>query len=1169
MFDDPLWGSVGLGSCKEMIITMPKLDWCNPEMVGRNKEAAHATLFPFADVESAARAYAGLIIDRGASPYLRSLDGDWRFYFTPRPADMPEEFFAVGYDDSAWDTIPVPSCWQMQGDVVHGSPKYDIPIYTNVTYPFPIDNLPAVPIDDNPTGHYRRTFEVPAAWEGREIFLHFEGVDSACYVWVNGEMVGYSQESRLPAEFNITRYLTPGENVLAVQVLRWSDGSYLEDQDFWRMSGIYRSVWLWSAPKVDIRDFFVTTELDAAYRDATLRVQAQIRNATSAGAKGRVTVRLFDAEGAPLLDPAPAADMDVAGKSETTVEIAATVRGPRLWSDEAPYLYVCVLALEDAQGAVQEVVACRVGFRQVELKDGQVHVNGRPILFQGVNRHEHDPITGHTVSTESMILDIEIMKRFNINAVRTSHYPNDTRWYELCDRYGLFLYDEADLETHGVWDRLTKDPLWEAAFVDRAARMVGRDKNHPSVIVWSLGNESGYGRNHDAMAAWIRAHDSTRLIHYHPAEDSPILDILGPMYPSVARIIEMAQSPLETRPVVMCEYAHSMGNSTGNLAEYWNAVAAYPRLQGGFIWDWVDQGILRETEDGRVWYAYGGDFGDQPNDGNFCGNGLLGSDREPHPALWEYKKVLEPVRVEVIDAAAGKLRVKNRLVFSDLSRYELVWEVREVGPVSTGSGAVKTGIVRQGILGRLAIPAGGEQEVTLPLDLPAAGPGGERWLVVRARLAAPTLWADAGHEVAWAQFALPAMAPAVDERHAKFQVDESGSRVRVANDALAVEFDRDQGRLIVLQAGGENWVQTGPALQIWRAPTDNDANTWGDQRAAMRWRELGLDRLEDLVDGVTVEDAGDGAVAVQVRGAAAAAIDVDAVQDARWQTTLEGLARLLGHLIDEGEIRLLGQSFGVVYDQLPGDNQQIKAHSLVARLDDSGHVAQLVTTLHQMLAARPNARIPAEVESLLGQYKGRSAPEIKAMLRPPAESRFDYVLRYGLGRDGGVAVDLHVIASGAQPAFLPRVGLTLALPAACEQLAWYGPGPQETYADRKQGAMVDVFETTVSDQFVPYLKPQEHGNHADTRWMRLTDEAGRGLLVVGEQPFDFSAHHYTAQDLTAASHTHTLPWRDEVILNLDATQGGLGNGSCGPGVLSQYVLTPGEHRLRVTLYPLV
>ncbi|HXF62243.1 MAG TPA: glycoside hydrolase family 2 TIM barrel-domain containing protein [Caldilineaceae bacterium] len=1146
------------------------LDWCNPEIVGRNKEPAHATLVPFEDVQAARRALAGLTLDRASSPYVLSLDGEWRFHWTPRPAAMPEGFFAPDFDDSGWDAIPVPSNWQMVGEeFARGRPKYDVPIYTNVTYPFPIDHLPAVPLDDNPTGHYRRTFTVPPSWAGRQVFLHFEGVDSACYVWVNGQMTGYSQESRTPAEFNITPYLTDGDNVLAVQVLRWSDGSYLEDQDFWRLSGIYRSVFLWAAPAVHVRDFWVRTELDEAYQDATLRLAAQVHNYGATAAEGyRVALHLFDAEGQPVFAAPEAPAARVEAGQETTVELDVALNRPKLWSDETPYLYTCVIELLDQSGATVEAIGCRVGVRQVELKHGQVHVNGRPILFKGVNRHEHDPVTGHTISAELMVRDLELMKQFNINAVRTSHYPNDPRWYDLCDRFGLFLYDEANLETHGVWDRLTKDPLWETAFLDRAVRMVERDKNHASVIVWSLGNESGYGRNHEVMAEWIRAHDPTRLIHYHPAEDAPSVDILGPMYPSVAKIIQMAQVPGETRPVVMCEYAHSMGNSTGNLQEYWDAVATYPRLQGGFIWDWVDEGIRQERADGRVYYAYGGDFGDQPNDGNFCANGLLGSDRTPHPALWEYKKVLEPVQVEAVDLAAGRLRVHNRYTFLDLSGLAAQWEVRAIGPVSTTSGQADHTVIAQGALPRLSTPPGGSDELQVPLPALADAQGADYWLTLRFVLAGPALWAPAGHEVAWAQFALPVSARGLGARrkHPGLRIADGAHRLQVEGADFALAVDKETGRLASWTRGGANRIAAGPALQLWRAPTDNDANTWGDQRAAIHWREVGLDRLVDQVDGVTVETAAEDQVVVEVRGAAAAAIDVAAVQAARWQEAVKRLGGLMRHWMDEGQLRLVAQSFGLPYERLDGDSRAAKVEALVTQLEQAGRIPDLVTMLHQVFSAKSHSPLSGELSAELARYAGKSQAEIEAMLRPAPESRFDYRLRYTVAADGGVGLDLHVVCGGEQPLFLPRIGLRLTLPGGYERLAWYGRGPHETYADRKQGAQVGLFTSTVRDQFVPYIKPQEHGNHTETRWMRLTDEAGKGLLVVGERPFDFSAHHYTAEDLTAATHTYDLRWREEIILNLDAAQGGLGNGSCGPGVLPQYMLLPGEHRLGLTLY---
>ena len=829
--------------------------WCNPLVVGRNKEAARATFVPFADAASALAAYAEPWLDWTKSPFVQCLDGEWAFAWSPNPASAPDGFADPGFDVAGWDRIPVPSCWQMLGDeFLHGKPKYDVPIYTNVRYPFPIDNLPAVPQDDNPTGCYRRDFTVPAAWDGCQVFLHFEGVDSACTVWVNGHEVGYSQESRVPAEFNITPYLQPGENILAVQVLRWSDGSYLEDQDFWRLSGIYRSVWLWAAPPVHVRDFRVRTEMDADYASATLVVEAEVRNLGATADRGySLEAQLYGSDGRAVFGEPLRQTAEVGAGHATSVELSRWVESPAKWSDETPNLYTVLVTLRDAAGAATQVVGCRIGFRQVEIKQGQIHVNGVPILLKGANRHEHNPSTGHTITVDSMITDIVLMKQHNLNAVRTSHYPNNPRWYDLCDYYGLWVFDEANLETHGVWDRLTKDPLWETAFLDRAVRMVGRDKNHPSIIVWSLGNESGYGRNHDVMANWIRAHDPTRPLHYHPAEDGPATDILAPMYPSVARIIEMAQDPRETRPIIMCEYAHSMGNSTGNLKEYWDAIATYPRLQGGFIWDWVDQGILQQSAAGEFYYAYGGDFGDEPNDGNFCGNGLLGSDRSPHPALLEYKKVLEPVRVMLLDSATGVIAVENRHHTSDLSAYTITWEIQEIGAVATTTGEATVRVAWSGVLAPLHTPAGGRTQVQLPWgDWRRAGDG-DAWLVVRVSRTTATIWSAAGHPVAWAQFPLAtAPRPAARGDGPAVQVSEDASAIEFARDGLRVAIDKGSGQLASFEQSGLALVEQGPALQVWRAPTDNDANTWGDQRAAIRWREVGLDRVEDQIDGVMV-----------------------------------------------------------------------------------------------------------------------------------------------------------------------------------------------------------------------------------------------------------------------------------------------------------------------------
>lgn len=1144
-------------------------DWCNPLVAGRNKEAAHATLVPFADIESARDALDELVIDWEKSPFMRRLDGEWRFAWSPNPSAAPTNFAQVDFDDCAWERIQVPSNWQMLGDdFVHGKPKYDVPIYTNSRYPFPIDDLPGVPQDDNPTGCYRQSFDVPEEWDGRQIFLHFEGVDSACYVWVNGQMVGYSEESRCPAEFNITPLVQPGENLLAVQVLRWSDGSYLEDQDMWRMSGIYRSVWLWSSPPVHLRDFWVRPELDSDYVGATLHVQGRVRAYSMAAVDYRLGVQLYDQAGQAVFDTPLWQDVDLAQGRETTVEMSHWLSRPRLWSEETPNLYQAILTLSDHEGQLVEVIGCRVGFRHVEVKEGGIHLNGKRILIKGVNRHEHDPVHGHVVTTASMIADIEEMKRNNINAVRCSHYPNDRRWYELCDYYGLLLYDEANLETHGVWDRLTKDPLWESAFVDRAVRMVERDKNHACIIVWSLGNESGYGRNHDAMANWIRRRDPTRLIHYHPAEDSPIVDILGPMYPSVAQIIEMAREPKETRPIVMCEYAHSMGNSTGNLQEYWDAIATYPRLQGGFIWDWMDQGMRQETVEGELYFAYGGDFGDLPNDSNFCADGLLGSDRQPHPALLECKKMYEPVSFSQAESGTpGLIQIENRFHSLDLSGLEIAWEVQEIGAVATTTGIAGTQIVQRGILPRLSTPAGQTTTVRLPLNGFVRKAGADYWLMVRARLASATLWAEAGHEVAWRQFALPNPAPRKALGGSSVgRVAQTSDKVTMTQGNMRVVIDKDQGRLLSLARNEQELIQDGPSLQIWRAPTDNDDNTWGDQVAAIRWREVGLDRLEEQVDGVSLVDDWGGAQ-VEVRGALAAAVDADTVQATRWREMLTRLGAMLGFFAEESQVRMLCQAFGIDYEQLEGSDQQSRTVAMLANLEGREKIARLVTIIHHAVNIGHSAKVPVDVREELAYYANKNETGLHELLRPANESRFDYLVRYTLQDDGGLAVELRVVCGGAQPPFLPRIGLTLTLPETLTELAWYGRGPHESYADRKASAAFGLYTSTVAEQFVPYMKPQEHGNHTDVHWLRLTDEQGAGLLVVADESLNFSAHHYTAHDLTEATHTYDLKWRREVILNLDARQSGLGNGSCGPGVMASRMLLPGEFTFKFTMYP--
>ncbi|MCF7855633.1 MAG: hypothetical protein K9N51_12600, partial [Candidatus Pacebacteria bacterium] len=577
-------------------------DWQNPAVVHRHREAPHASFIPFSNAESALRG------SPGQSPWVMELNGHWKFRFCTAPETTPPNFHAPSFDDSDWDSIPVPCSWQTEG--------YGHPHYTNVSYPFPVDP-PRIP-NENPTGVYRRTFMIPKTWDGRRVLLHFKGVDSAFYVWVNGLMAGFSKGSRVPAEFDISEYARIGTNTVAVQVMQWSDGSYLEDQDMWWLSGIFRDVTLFAVPQIHIRDFAVRTELDSDYRDAVFRLHGEIRNRTSDTERGAsLEAQLLDAAGRTILAKPVRVAINAPANSDTTFELVTKVTNPRKWTAETPYLYRLLLVLKDKTGNPLQATSCNVGFRSVELRNGNLLVNGIPVIFKGVNRHDHDPERGKAVSMGKMLHDILLMKQHNINTVRTSHYPNDARFYDLCDYYGMYVVDEADVECHGMgaagdWNRLSNDPAWEAAYVDRMARMVERDKNHPSIVMWSLGNEAGCGRNHKAMADYARYTDPTRLIHYEGDRKLEIADVLSAMYPSVEELIKVGQgrtfragTPLELshdvygdKPFFMCEYAHAMGNGPGSLKEYWETIYKYKRLQGGCVWDWIDQGLRKQTEDG-------------------------------------------------------------------------------------------------------------------------------------------------------------------------------------------------------------------------------------------------------------------------------------------------------------------------------------------------------------------------------------------------------------------------------------------------------------------------------------------------------------------------------------------------------------------------------------------
>ncbi len=829
-----------------MGIRVERHDWENVQVLERNRELTHVPLGAYPDAEAARRG------DKWASPNVLSLNGTWKFHLVDSPLQVPAGFAADGFDVSGWDNLPVPSNWQLFD-------YPDRPIYTNVKYTFP-PNPPFVP-EHNPTGCYRRTFTLPERWAGRAVFLVLESVDSACYVWVNGEAVGYSQDSRLPAEFDVTPYLRPGENTVAVQVMRYCDGTYLEDQDYWQMSGIQRDVFLFSKPPAHLRDFTVRTTFDAHYRNATLYVAAWMNEAENLGAYA-IEAMLYDATGAPVFDAPVSAAVKTSSpmygglaEERGCAKFEQFVAEPTQWSAETPYLYTLVITLIDPAGNAIDFESTRVGFRLVEIKDRVALINGRRLVVRGVDRHEHHPERGRALTDADMRAEIIQMKRLNFNAVRTSHYPDHPRFYDLCDELGIYVVDEMNLETHGVEALLSKDPAWALAYLQRATRLVLRDKNHASVCCWSLGNESYYGPHHAAMAGWVRMYDPTRPVQYESGYPGPaVSDILVPMYGRLPWLRETLADAKETRPIILCEYAYAKGNASGNFKKYWDLVDSSPSFQGGFIWDWHDKALTYTLPDGRKAWGYGGDLGcgtDYPAIGEHPTqvlNGIVAPDLTPHPGAWEVKQVQAPVAFAANEAGlrANTITVRNKHQFLDLGYLELRWEVTEDGC------ALQTGVQPLP-----ATPAGTDAPITLPIaPLPAPKPGAEYWLNVRAVLAADQPWAKAGHEISWAQFALarqaaaammsPTAMPAVTLERTDGAFVLSGEKVRVV-------FDRTTGLMTSFKGTGGELLVSGPAENFYRAPTDNDFLLGGGHSYWQDWLRDGLDRLDRTA--TTVEAA--------------------------------------------------------------------------------------------------------------------------------------------------------------------------------------------------------------------------------------------------------------------------------------------------------------------------
>ncbi|MGQ1788429.1 glycoside hydrolase family 2 TIM barrel-domain containing protein [Saccharicrinis sp. GN24d3] len=812
------------------------LDWENPKMFDQNKEAPHATLMPFGSVEAA------LSKKRNQSIYYKSLNGIWKFNWVRKPANRPQGFYKITYDVSAWDEIPVPANWELEG--------YGVPIYTNHQYAFADYRAPVsdeiefvdriypkhpgqVPHDYNPVGSYRRDFTIPDNWDGRQVFIQFGAVKSAMYLWINGHKVGYSQGSKTPAEWDITKYLQKGSNTLAVEVYRWSDGSYLECQDFWRISGIERDVYLYSTPKVRIFDFFAKADLDSQYKHGRFSLDVDLKNHVRHLRSGNYELeyRLLDENGHLLAKDSQKALINK--QSDFSLSFNKEILNPKKWTAETPNLYTLAILLKDKKGNVTEAVACKVGFRKIEIKEAVFYINGVATLIKGVNRHEHDQFKGHVVSEEAMVKEISLMKQFNINAVRTCHYPNDERFYELCNEYGLYITNEANIESHGMYYgkySLAKNADWKEAHLDRNIRMVERDKNHPSVIVWSMGNEAGDGENFTAVYKWIKERDPSRPIHYERAVMGPNTDLHCPQYPGAAYLKKYA-SMKQTKPMIISEYSHAMGNSTGNLVDLWDVIydEKNTQLQGGYIWDWIDQALVKTDENGLDFWAYGGDYGPEgtPSDNNFLVNGIISADYTPHPALWEVKYAYQYVRFYPEDLEKGIFRIKNFHDFIDLKDYQIRWTLSANGnPIATE------------VLKNFNLKARESGLVNLPLPAIEAEPGVEYFVDFSVELLVDKPFRTKGFEVAHDQFLLPLFKKVgkADKTYPKLKLVDGFQQVNIEGENFEISFNKSNGLLSSYEINGVELIQKGLSLNFWRAPNDNDKGSNMIKRLGI-WRE--------------------------------------------------------------------------------------------------------------------------------------------------------------------------------------------------------------------------------------------------------------------------------------------------------------------------------------------
>lgn len=1005
-------------------------EWQDPQVNEINRAPMHSTFFAYEDLESAS-----VSVKEKSANYM-TLNGTWKFFWVANADERPTDFYRIGYNDKGWDDMQVPAVWELNG--------YGDPIYVNVGYAWRNqykNNPPYVPVEKNHVGSYRKEIIVPADWKDKDIIAHFGSVTSNMYLWINGKFVGYSEDSKLEAEFDVTKYLKPGEeNLIAFQVFRWCDGTYLEDQDFFRYSGVGRDCYLYARNKNRIDDIRITPDLDSNYKDGKLDVELKLKG------NNKVKLELLDACGNVV------AEKEVKGSGNVNTDLQ--LENPVKWTAETPYLYT--LRASVSKGSViTEVVPVNVGFRKIEIKNAQILVNGQPVLFKGANRHEMDPDGGYVVSRERMLQDIQIMKKFNINAVRTCHYPDDAYWYELCDKYGIYMVAEANIESHGMGygeNTLAKNKKYAKAHMERNVRNVQRNFNHPSIIFWSLGNEAGYGPNFEAAYDWIKAEDPSRAVQYEQAGKTGKTDIFCPMYYRYKGCEEYSKDANSEKPLIQCEYAHAMGNSEGGFKEYWDLVRKYPKYQGGFIWDFVDQSCRWTGENGKMIYAYGGDFNRfDASDNNFCDNGLISPDRVPNPHMYEVGYFYQNIWTTPADLSKGELNIYNENFFTDLSSYRMEWQLLKDGK-----------IVRSGILDNLKVEP--QQIAKVKLDLGETDNTGEWLLNVSYVQKITEHLLPAGHVVARNQIVVrPYEAPEmqianVAQSNIKVSQpvvnDENSNCLEISGESFNIQFNKSNGFMDYYEVNGTAMIKEGAQLtpNFWRAPTDNDYGA-GLQKKNAVWRNPEMKLLSlnhDVVDGMVVVSA------------------------------------------------------------------EYEMKSVSAKLN----------------------------------------------------------IEYTVNNVGAVKVTQKMISDkSAKVADMFRFGMQLVMPESFEKIIYYGRGPIENYSDRNHSADLGIYNQTVTEQFYPYIRPQENGTKTDIRWWKLLNNEGKGLIFVSESPFSASALHYTVESLDDGEQKdqrHSFEVEPSPLTNflIDKAQQGLAcEDSWGAIPLPQYRLPYGDYEFTFIMTP--